>query len=147
MQRMFVCLVVFLLTAGCGAGVSAAAESGASDPADHLEIRMQGVRSTEGNVVLAVYDDEEAFELQAEPLAWIAVPAQTQSVTLAKFPQRPIAIAAFHDSNSNGVYDMRGDIPLEGWGSSGAIEAWSQPTFQAAVTEASRVTVQMHYYR
>ncbi|MEM7003626.1 MAG: DUF2141 domain-containing protein [Pseudomonadota bacterium] len=147
MQRMFVCVMVFLLTTGCGAGVSAAAERGANHPMDHLEIRMRGVRSTEGNVVLAVYDEEEAFELQAEPLAWIAVPAQTQSVTLAKFPRKPIAIAAFHDSNSNGVYDMRDDIPLEGWGNSGAIAAWSQPTFQAADTEASLVIVQTHYFR
>ena len=138
-------LVLGCLTlAGCGSDVSAAPPE---TKADQLVIQINGLRGHEGNVVVAVYDNKQAFDQHLEPLAWVSVPAKSQTITLAEFPNQKVAIAAFHDTNRNGEYDVQGDFPLEGWGNSGDISIWTEPTFEAALTDARFVAVQMHYYQ
>ena len=147
MIRFTTAIFTALILSGCGVEVSAAAPA---DATQGLKIQVKGIRGTEGNVVVAIYDNKQAFDQHGAPLAWVSVPAQSQTITLAEFPAQEIAIAAFHDTNRNGEYDVQDDVPLEGWGNSGNISQWSEPTFEAAlidVNNPSVVPVHMHYYR
>ena len=146
MKNLVVCFGLVLSMGACSGSVTAA-ESEASNPQeDNLEIHVEGLRGTEGNLVLAVYRDKDAFNQRGEPQAWVSAPAQSKTITLKDFPPGQVAISAFHDANGNGEYDMRDDVPLEGWGSSGEFSPWFEPTFEAALTEVGVVTVHMHYY-
>ncbi len=156
-MRTILVFCALAVAVGCGKPVTASEsnvneskvnKSNAGENSGYnLKIRLQGVRGTEGNVVIAVYDSKRAFDDNGEPLALMSIPAGSQSITVTDFPRRKIAIAAFHDTNRNGEYDMQGDSPLEGWGNSGDISQWSEPTFEAALVTAGLVTVRMHYFK
>lgn len=139
-------LCAWVLAIGCDVQVTPEQPGLANSPPKGLEIRLLDVRGSQGNLVLAVYDNQPAFDQNGEPLAWVSVPASTTTITLAEFPAGQIAIAAFHDTNQNGKYDMKGEVPLEGWGHSGDISQWTEPTFEAALTTTGVVPVQLHYH-
>ena len=146
MKRHLFVTGFLLVASGCGSAVAAAEPGPGESQEGRLEIRVEGLRGGEGNVVLAVYDNKAAFNENGVPLAWVSVPANSQRISVAGFPPGKVAIAAFHDTNRNGEYDMKGGIPLEGWGYSGVISSWSEPNFDAAITDIGNVTIQMHYY-
>ena len=146
MRNVLVSVCLILAAGGCGSEVTAAENNPSEATEEGLEIQREGLRGTQGNVVLAIYTEKAAFESNGQPLALVSVPAKTRKITLADFPKERIAISAFHDTNRNGEYDMRGDVPLEGWGNSGDISIWSEPTFEAALTDIGVVSVNMHYY-
>ena len=151
-----------LVIGGCGSPVTAAEsepllrdaetaigpkiEQGKEPEAASLEIHIEGLRGSAGNVVLAVYDNEQAFDQNLNPLAWVSVPAVSKTIALEGFPVGQVAITAFHDTNRNGEYDMLGETPLEGWGNSGDISKWSEPTFSDALADVGQISVHMHYY-
>ena len=94
---------------------------------------------------LPIYDNQDDFDGNTEAAAWVAVPASTSTVTLEDYPIGKVAIAAFHDENGNGQHDSSDGLPLEGWGNSGHVSRWTQPTYDAARVSVGIVPVQMHY--
>ena len=57
----------------------------------------------------------------------------------------PYAVSLFHDENRDYDFNMAGDWPLEGYGTSGAKNAYDEPTFEDASVTPGRVIVQMYY--
>ncbi len=144
--------VLLMGLVGCGEHVSAAAEPGQGSSAeqrpavDHttLRIRISGARVGPGKLVLVLYDNPESFAKFINPVAWLAVPPQTQTVTLSGIPAGGIAVMAFHDKNENGNYDSGNGLD-EGWGASGEVNTWTGPTYESALISANQAHVQMHY--
>ena len=147
MRKLLLSVCLGLVLGGCGSSVTAEERvKTTGTDSRRLEIQLTGVLGREGNVVLAVYDNQDAFDREGVPLAWVSVPAQSKSFVFTDFPSGNIAVAAFHDTNRNGEYDMQGDTPLEGWGHSGNISSWTEPSYEAAVTDQDIIRVQMRYY-
>lgn len=57
----------------------------------------------------------------------------------------PYAIALWHDENGDGQLDMTQGYPLEGYGTSGARDAYDEVPWSRAATEPGLVTVRMYY--
>ena len=141
------CVVFAALLAAALSVLESSAQDDQPDAAGTtLELQFEGVRGSEGNLVVAVYDDPGAFERNDEALAWVAVPAIVKSVRLTEFPVSAVAVTAFHDANRNGEFDFNGTTPLEGWGTSAEGSKWSEPTFQQALARGGVIRVFVHYY-
>lgn len=141
MYRKLLMVSAALALFGCEISVKAAEEV----ISNKVQIQLKGVRGNTGNVILAVFDSEEAFESYENAVAWISVCPGTNRIELSEFPKGKISIAAFHDANENGLHDMRDGVPIEGWGSSGESSQWTAPTFAAALTDTGIVPVQFYY--
>lgn len=104
-------------------------------PAADLKIVVDGVRSTGGTVMVALFKDASAFEADAR-LAGAFVTARPGQVVVA-FPELgpgSYAVSTFHDENGNGELDANFlGVPTEGYGfSNGASGLFGPPDFAAA---------------
>ena len=83
-----------------------------------LEVIVEGLRSTEGNVCVALHKREDAVEFPyGEGIAGIFRRAQRERVVFADLLPGDYAAAAFHDADGNG--ELRTNIlgiPIEGHG-------------------------------
>lgn len=130
---------VFL--AACGTEPTVAEPSNATS----LTIDVEGVRGQAGKVFLAIYDNSDEFASNGRSITWLAIPAGTSSITLNEFPEGKFAISAFHDENENNDLDMAGGAPTEGYGNSGDVGQWDDPTFDTAAFEGRTAYVKIHY--
>ncbi|WP_422025650.1 DUF2141 domain-containing protein [Pyruvatibacter mobilis] len=114
-----------------------------------LTVTIEGVRSAQGTIQVGVFDDAAAYAAgDLDRLVDGAVlPARKGTVThsFAGLTGGPYAIALFHDEDGNGTLTLSGDIPLEGYGTSGAKGPYDEPAFGDASVMAGPVRVQMHY--
>lgn len=100
-----------------------------------LSVDVTGLRSSDGVVHVLVYDTPGAFESGS---AFDIVGFATQdasdaaTITLSGMGPGDYALMVHHDENANDVFELRGDIPLEGWGYSNNVGHVSLPTFEAA---------------
>jgi len=140
MNRCLVLGCIFLIGA-----CSADSTAGEPDNSASLVINLQGVRGSSGKVLLAIYDKAKEFGKNGKSVAWIAVPAGTRSIALADFPVGKFAISAFHDQNENNDLDMKNGAPVEGYGNSGDVGKWVDPTFSEAAFEERTVNVKIRY--
>src|SRR5712691_480561 len=84
-----------------------------------LEVNVARIRSSQGNVNVALYADEATFLKDNERLAGVRIPAQpgTVSTTFTKLKPGTYAVAVYHDENGNGRLDKNFlGIPREGYG-------------------------------
>jgi uncharacterized protein (DUF2141 family) len=83
-------------------------------------VRIDGVRSDRGTLVVALYGDKpEEFLKKRGRLARERVSARAGSVAVCLEPPRPgtYAIAVYHDENDNGKFDRSWTgLPTEGFG-------------------------------
>ncbi len=136
------------------AGTQAAAIEGVEAVASvsdtsHLVLDVRGVRNSVGKLVVLVFADEDAYraydferavgyqELQARPEALL--------VSFPDLKSGPYAITVFHDENQDYDLNMNGDLPLEGYGTSGAKGPYDTPSFQDASVKADKVRMQIYY--
>lgn len=106
----------------------------AAAAAGDLTVEVAGVRSSDGFIQVAVYDDETAFLDQ--DLVGRIIPA-VAGVTVVRFPGLPggsYAIAAFHDENGNRRFDKAFlGLPAEGYGFSNDVRPFlGPPPFEGA---------------
>lgn len=84
-----------------------------------LVINIHNIKSSKGNIMLAVYDNSSGFMNKESTYANRIIPATQGSIqcTLAEVKCGSFAVAVYHDSNSNGKLDknMFG-IPTEYYG-------------------------------
>ena len=107
--------------------------------AAELRIHVSGLRSAQGDLHYAVYDDAAHFP---EGKGWVAegkVKARTPGVKVVIGGLRPgiYAVAVYHDENGNDEFDqgLLG-IPLEDFGFSGdALAFLGPPGFSSAAIE------------
>ncbi len=116
-----------------------------------LAITISDLRSTEGDVHIALYDDPQRFPDSDGMIDELRLSITTSSVTATFTGLAPgrYAIAAYHDENANHEFDQGlFAIPLENYAfSNGATVFFAAPSFdEAAFTvaiEGSRQTVSM----
>jgi uncharacterized protein (DUF2141 family) len=92
---------------------------GATDDANRLTIRIDGLSSTEGRVAARLFDSKESYRGRAEPLrsALLEVRGSSAEWVLDDLPRGTYAAAVYHDRNGNGMLD-RGPlgVPSEPYG-------------------------------
>jgi len=91
-------LIVALFTATL---VAAALPAGAAE----LTIAIQDVASAEGQIMVALYNGDDAF--RSKPLRALSVPAAAgvMQVRIKDLPAGDYAFAIYHDANGNGKLD------------------------------------------
>jgi uncharacterized protein (DUF2141 family) len=127
--------------------------TGAADPGGAVSLRITGLRSAKGQVMICLTREADHFpDCSGSTSARSAiVPASQAEVTFAHLPQGRYAISVLHDENGNGRADKTlGLIPREGFGfSRDAPVRMGPPKFDAAAfpVEGHDVTqsVRMRY--
>lgn len=129
-------------------GLSAAAQ------ATELRVDVMGLRSGDGKIHLAVYDNAEDFPMGDRRLFETVVEAAADKVQIVLPDMAPgtYAIAAYHDENDNNGFD-KGlfGVPLEGYAfSNDAAVFFGPPDFQDAAFAVNgdtvRITMTMVYW-
>ncbi|WP_052269641.1 DUF2141 domain-containing protein [Leisingera sp. ANG-M6] len=117
--------------------------------AEDLRLTIDGIRNSQGNILIAVFSEAKAYETldfwQAE--AFAAVPARPGSTAHA-FPELtagPYAVVLFHDENGDEDLNFNGDKQLEGIGVSGASSPQDEPGFAEASVGPGNTTIHVFY--
>lgn len=105
-----------------------------------LTVTIEGTRSTEGSVMLALYNSAEAFPSSEQRMQAQMIPASQPGSLSAVFrgvPAGRYALAVFHDTNGNGKLDRNlFGLPTEPYGfSNNAMGVASAPSFDKAAVE------------
>lgn len=118
-------LSIFIL---CAAAASIQAVRAAD-----LDIQVTGIEKTDGNILIALYDQNTFLK---KPLKGLRISAADKSVTgtFADLPDGEYAVSAIHDENANGRMDTNVmGIPTEKWGfSNDAAGTMGPPQFADA---------------
>lgn len=117
------------------AGLAVAALLPALAAAADLKVTIEGVRSGEGRVMVAVHDDAANFDIDHQ-LTGTMVEARQGSVavTFSGLAPGTYAVSTYHDENANGELDSGFfAIPKEGYGFSNDARGFAGwPDFAAA---------------
>ena len=129
-----------------GAALALLLFSCASAEASNLWVTIRGVASSQGTLMVGLYDSEENFRIaitdagkvgllnDSSRLVGIALRAiaGTQSVVFTNLKPGTYAVIAFHDANDNGKLDENWlGVPTEGYGFSNNAEGFmSAPSFK-----------------
>jgi uncharacterized protein (DUF2141 family) len=100
-----------------------------------LTVKVDGVRSAKGTVVLELDDSAAGWDDKAKPAAKGSVKAEPGGVTYTfkNLPAGTYAVGVFQDENDNGKLDTNFlGIPKEGYGFSNNTTAMRKPTFAEA---------------
>lgn len=126
----------------------------AAGNAAELEVEITDVRSANGMVRLALYNDADKFPKRSGSMAGGDVPAAKGSVVFVfrDLPPGLYAVAIYHDANANKKFDksLLG-LPREGFGfSNDARPVLSAPGFEAAAVTLkaprTRIKIPMVYW-
>jgi uncharacterized protein (DUF2141 family) len=105
--------------------------------AEAVEIRITGISSCQGNIMLAVYDKERDFMNIEHAVVKEKIDLATANCVATLFYRAGIsygqyAIVAYHDVNSNGIHDKDiFGVPAEAWGVSNNVRPlFREPIFR-----------------
>ncbi len=132
------------------AGLSLPAAANAAE----LEVEITGVRSADGMVRLALYNDPDKFPKRSGSIAGGDVVAAKGSVVYVfrNLPPGLYAVAIYHDANANRRFDKNAfGLPREGFGfSNDARPVFSAPGFDAAAVTLkaprTRIKISLAYW-
>lgn len=124
---------------------------GSASAAD-LTIDVQGLNSTQGEVMVAVFAGAEGWLRKPVAVARQAAAGQTGSavqLVLKELPEGALAVSVFHDLNGNGQLDRNAmGMPLEPFAfSNNASAAFGPPKFEQARFElksSARISVTLN---
>ena len=115
-----------------------------------LSVTITNIRNDNGNVVGMVFDDRNAFKVfdVSKAVGYKLTPAAPGRVGVRcpELKRGPYAIGAFHDEDKNQDLNTSGQIPTEGYATSGATDARDTPTFRRASVPSGAVDVVMYYW-
>ena len=101
-----------------------------------LLVDVSGLRSSDGVVHVIVYDNASAFDRNSVTdivgFATQEVSADPLRVAVRGLSPGRYALMVHHDENANDVFEVRGDVPVEGWGYSNNVGQVNIPSFAAA---------------
>lgn len=100
-----------------------------------LTVRIEGLRSAEGQLLVAVAGSAQAWDGGADNAAARAVPADGEAVELVFTGLAPgrYAVQVLHDGNGNGRMDSNVvGMPIEGYGFSNNPQVMRKATFDEA---------------
>lgn len=131
--------------------LAALMQAPAAQPAD-LEVAVTGVRSTQGQVKLMLFDHAEGFRKENKARQVLAMPALRDEVkgVFHNLPAGPYAVIAYHDENGDGKLNLRlGMFPKEGYGLSNNPKVYGPPDFKASAVEVpeggTQISVHLNY--
>ncbi len=116
-----------------------------------VSVRVEGIRPDRGYLMVAVFDNAEAFKNKAKPLSRARIEASDNTLTTEFRELAPgrIAVAVFHDSNGDGQLNVRSmKIPVEGVGMSGNYTRLRLPKFEEAafnLKQDTLIVIRMRY--
>ncbi|MDB5406830.1 MAG: hypothetical protein JWL84_1742 [Rhodospirillales bacterium] len=122
-------------------------------PDGHLTVRIDGLRSNDGQVMVAIFSRDFQFPDGDYADEWVKKPARTSGVTVTfgGLPPGNYAIGAFHDENGNGKLDTSFiGWPSEGYALSNDVRlSFYRPRFAESAFAVGpgeqRVTLHMGY--
>ena len=134
---------------GVGLVLALSPVAGAAD----LTVALDGLRSDNGILMIAVFDSAAKFRNEGQEVAALRLRARQgpSRVTLAGLPAGAYAIAAYHDENGNGRLDANLlGVPTEGYGfSNDARGSFGPPGFDDARftlgVDGATVTIKIAY--
>jgi uncharacterized protein (DUF2141 family) len=99
-----------------------------------LSIQIDKLQSTNGNLMIALYDNAANFPLKPVQARKLPVQQGEQQLQFKDLPTGDYAVAVYHDANSNGQIDKNEiGIPTEGYGfSNNAAGKKGPPSFDDA---------------
>jgi uncharacterized protein (DUF2141 family) len=163
MRYTLIATILLLSLAACGQNTvpadrdkAPAANESAAPEATSLEVTVDGLRNSQGQVLCSLFRETEGFPSDSSTAARKArVELPVEGAVEFRFQDvepGPCAIAVVHDENGNGVLD-RGFLgkPTEGYGVSNNPEkGFSAPSFEQARLDLSpgnrQITVTVRYY-
>ncbi len=114
-----------------------------------IKITFNEIRNDTGNIIVMVFDDRDAYQAYdaTKVVVYREVPAMQGSVNVefSYLKSGPYAVVAFHDEDGNQDLNMDGDLPTEGYATSGATDAFDLPTFARASLGKDDVSITMYY--
>ncbi len=130
----------FLTILAVAALMGGVAREAPADQEAELTIVIEAIREAKGRVRIGVWADAESFATDEGRIAGSSAPVEgdTATLTIKGLPPGKYAIAAYHDENDNGDFDLTWvGLPAEGLGfSNGAwITILGAPSFEAAAIE------------
>jgi len=117
--------------------------------AHDLTLQVENIKSSQGDLLVAVYDKAEHYNTNTN---WVAVKkvkmeATKMALAFAGLPAGNYAIKLFQDENGNGQIDMNSmGIPTEPYGFSNNGGSYGPPSFDEAkvvVDKATEIEIQL----
>jgi uncharacterized protein (DUF2141 family) len=117
--------------------------------AHDLTLKVENIKSSQGDLLVSVYDKAEHYNANTN---WVAVKkvkmeGTTMSLDFAGLPAGSYAIKLFQDENSNGQIDKNSmGIPTEPYGFSNNGGSYGPPSFDEAkvvVDKAIQIEIQL----
>jgi len=117
--------------------------------AHDLTLKVNNIKSSQGDLLVAVYDKAEHYNANTN---WLAVKkvkmeATKMALALADLPAGSYAIKLFQDENGNGQIDINSmGIPTEPYGFSNNGGSYGPPSFDEAkvvVDKATEIEIQL----
>ncbi|MDT0594824.1 DUF2141 domain-containing protein [Glaciecola petra] len=103
--------------------------------ASELEVNLTDIEKQSGQILLAIYDSEDAYNGNGEPIQTASIDVYEESITLNfnGLPDGTYAIKLIHDLNNNGQMDINAmGLPQDGYGFSNNVGKYGLPPFNAA---------------
>lgn len=109
--------------------------------AGDLTIEVSGIRNAQGNILVVLYDEPQAFAAQdwtrAAASLQLRAREETTRFTIHDLAAKPYAVAVLHDENGNNDLDVSGDMPTEGYAFSQGAGRNDAPSFEEARFEVT----------
>ena len=114
---------------------------------NNLHISFAGLASSDGYLVIALYDDPAAFASYSEnAVAFGVIPARPDgAISFHGLPAGNYAVRAFHDEDGDGELGMDQGYPLEGYATSNASGRFDDPDFDDAVISTDHLELTLYY--
>ncbi len=93
--------------------------SSATTSSYQLSIRVTGLKSTKGQLLISVFTNQDQFKKEKPIKVYTVSKQNVKSGTISTYislPPGTYGIALLDDANSNKKMDYRGPMPLEGFG-------------------------------
>ena len=116
--RSIACLTLVLMSAAAHAG--------------DLAIRIDDVKSSEGSILVALFDSADSFLKRPAKVARVPASTGTVNVLIKDVPEGEFGFSLFHDANGNGKMDRNlVGIPTEDYAfSNNALGKMGPPSFE-----------------
>lgn len=114
-----------------------------------LSVSVVGVKNDVGRIIILIFDDPEAFDAwnygRAVAYRELAAMPGVLKTTFSELSSGPFAVNIFHDEDGDYDLKMNGDLPQDGYGTSGAEEPYDVPSFSKASVIGRATQIRMHY--
>jgi len=117
---------------------------------DRLSIEVKGIRSSDGRVLVMIFDNSMGFENydHTKAIGYQEVDAQGNTLvfSFSSLTDGPYAVFVMHDENNDYQLNQREGYPVEGFAVSGAKTRYDEPTFKQASVAKGDYALRLVYF-